>query len=208
MKFYQKVSTTGYSVNSKQDIIYCIVLTVAFISIFLPLNCLALSKARIKIDSIDAKNRMLIQNYVERAINAHSIRDEKLLTEFWSVAIPDTSKRYRNVLLGREFEIKRDNYWYRSLHKIFNKDNHIRVVPIYVSITEHPYLKWIYGVSLHLDIKGKSYSDKGYMFMIWDFRKNNTPEILVRTWQPKYINKEKGVKLTPEDVFSLSDFDL
>ena len=28
------------------------------------------------------------------------------------------------------------------------------------------------------------------------------------TWQPEYINKEKGLKFDPDDVFTLADFDL
>ena len=205
MNIYYK-SQKGNTIFTAQNI-WCIVLIVTFISLFYPQNSLALSKVPIKADSVDIKNRMVIQDYVEKAVNAHYISDEKLLAEFWSVAVPDTSKCYQNLLLGREIEIMRETYWYKSLRKIFKKEKHIRVVPLYVSITEHPIHRWIYGVSLHLDIKGKKYSDEGYMFMIWDFR-NNTPEILVRAWQPKYINKKNDIKLTPEDIFSLGDFDL
>ncbi len=207
IKFYQKVSTTEYSVNCKQDIIYCIVQIITLIFLFIPQNCLALSKVPIKADSVDVKNCMDIQDYVERAINAHYIKDEKLLAEFWSVAVPDTSMRYQNLLLGKEFEIKRETYWYKSLRKIFKKEKRIRIVPIYVSITEHPYLKWIYGVSWNLEIKGKKYSDEDYMFMVWGFWNNNTPEILVSTWQPAYLDKEKTKRIDSKKLFSLGDFD-
>lgn len=206
MNIYYK-SQLGNRIFTAQNT-WCIVQIIILVSLFCPQNSLALSKVPIKADSVNVKHRMVIQDYVEKAINAHYIKDEKFLAEFWSVAVPDTSMRYKNLLLGREFEIKRETYWYKSLCKIFRKEKHIRVVPLHVSITEHPYLKWVYGVSLHLDIKGKKYSDEGYMFMIWDFRNNNTPEIHVRTWQPAYLDKEKTKRIDSKDLFSLADFDL
>lgn len=206
MNIYYK-SQLGNRIFTAQNT-WCIVQIIIFVSLFCPQNSLALSNKPIKADSVDIKNRMVIQDYVEKAINAHYISDEKFLAEFWSVAVPDTSKCYQNLLLCREIETMRETYWYKSLRKIFKKEKHIRVVPLYVSITEHPYLKWVYGVSLHLEIKGKKYSDEGYMFMIWDFRNNNTPDIHVRTWQPAYLDREKKKRIDSKEMFSLGDFDL
>ena len=42
--------------------------------------------------------------------------------------------------------------------------------------------------------------------MIWDFTNEDQPKIHVRTWQPDWIDKDKGQRLNPNDVFTLSDF--
>ena len=77
-----------------------------------------------------------------------------------------------------------------------------------VVIVEHPTIKGIYGVTVHQKWNTARYSDEGYVFMVWDFRNPDAPQIHVRTWQPDYIDKEHGQKLNPNDVFSLGDFDL
>jgi cysteine synthase len=73
---------------------------------------------------------------------------------------------------------------------------------------EHPTIAGIYGVTVHQKWTSSRYKDEGYVFMIWDFRNPDRPQIHVRTWQPEYVDKSKGQKLNPNDVFTLGDFDL
>jgi len=77
-----------------------------------------------------------------------------------------------------------------------------------VVIVEHPTIKSIYGVTVHQRWNTARYSDEGYVFMVWDFRSPDEPQIHVRTWQPDYVDKEHGQKLNANDVFTLGDFDL
>lgn len=158
-------------------------------------------------DSVDIKNRMEIQDYIEKAVAAHPKRDKKLLAEFWSVAAPDTSQSSQNRWACGTYIRKIPTYWGATLRRVYKNDKSISVISKEVNIVHHPFIKWVYGVTLHLIIKGEKYSDSGYMFMAWDFRNLYDPQIQVRTWQPEYIDKEKGLKLNPNDVYSLSDFD-
>lgn len=173
-----------------------------------PFNTHALSTIELTDDSIDTNNRMVIRNYIEKAVVAHSKRSKKYLAEFWSASIPETSQigcdKWR---CGFNMPHKR-TYWDLTLRNAFKKDKYIKLSPKETSIVLHPQIKWIYGVTLHLEIKGKQYSDEGYMFMVWDFRNSETPQILIRTWQPEFVDKAKGQRLTPNDVFTLGDFDL
>ena len=66
----------------------------------------------------------------------------------------------------------------------------------------------MHGLTLTISWSTKTYSDAGYMFLLWDFRNPESPQILVRTWQPEYINKSTGKRINPGDVFTLDDFDI
>lgn len=64
-----------------------------------------------------------------------------------------------------------------------------------------------YGVRLVQTWKSSNYSDKGYLFLLWEFPKNGSdPIIHVRTWQPESVN---GVHQEPDDdISTLGAFDL
>ena len=95
-----------------------------------------------------------------------------------------------------------------NLSKAFKAASYIKVNFDDVVIVEHPTIKGIYGVTVHQKWNTNRYSDEGYVFMVWDFRNPDTPQIHVRTWQPDYLDKERGQRLNPNDVFTLGDFDL
>ena len=184
------------------------IIVCAILFIIVPFKISALSPVVLHNDSVDIKNRMEIQDYIEKTVAAHLKRDKKLLAEFWSVATPDTSLCNRNRWACGNYKPHIQTYWDTTLRKVYKEDKNIRVLSKEISIVHHPLIKWVYGVTIHLIIKGEKYSDSGYMFMAWDFRNPHTPQIQVRTWQPEYIDKEKGRKLNPEDVFTLADFEL
>ena len=177
----------------------------AILFIIAPFKTYALSPVVLPDDSIDIKNRLEIQNYIEKAVAAYPEKDKELLAEFWSVAVPRCG---RSKWFCGNYKPHIQTYWNTNLRKVNNKDKNLRVVSKEISIVHHPLIKWVYGVTLHLIIKEEKYSDCGYMFMAWDFRNNYAPQIQTRTWQPEYVDKEKGLKLNPNDMFILPDYDL
>ncbi len=64
-----------------------------------------------------------------------------------------------------------------------------------------------YGVRLVQTWKSNNYSDKGYLFLLWEFPKDGSdPVIHVRTWQPEEV---EGVHQEPDDdISTLGAFDL
>jgi len=157
----------------------------------------------------------IIVDYVERAIAAHKQRNMSILADFWSVwpvtyrcSTPNTSANM-NYYCGTFFHPKEPlTYWSTILCKEYKKGNPLRAVVDSFSIVEHPTIMSIYGVTLKLALTTGKFSDSGYMFMLWDFRNPERPQIIIRTWQPEYIDWENGIKLDRDDVFFLSDFDL
>ena len=62
---------------------------------------------------------------------------------------------------------------------------------------------------LHQLYSSSTYSDDGYLFLLWDFRDEENPKIHVRTWQPKYLDQSQLQIATKRDqVFTFDDFDI
>lgn len=60
-----------------------------------------------------------------------------------------------------------------------------------------------YGVRLQQSWKSSTYSDEGYLFLMWEFFDDGRePVVHVRAWQPMYVGKEKQEPNL--DIMSLS----
>ena len=164
----------------------------------------------------ELKDRMMILDYVEHFRTAYNQKDLKFLRQVFSEdALIITGK----VIKVRKSEVSRSDtrviyttqtkkQYLENLSKAFKNNSYIKVKFDDVVIVEHPTIKGIYGVTVHQNWNTPRYSDEGYVFMVWDFRNPDTPQIHVRTWQPEYVDKSRGQKLNPNDVFTLGDFDL
>ena len=164
----------------------------------------------------DIKDRMMILDYVEHFRTSYNQKDLKFLRQVFS----DDAL----IITGRVVKVKKSEVvpsgkkiiytsqtkqqYLDNLAKAFKSNSYIKVSFDNVMIVEHPTIKDIYGVTVHQKWNASRYSDEGYVFMVWDFRNPDAPQIHVRTWQPDYIDKEHGQKLNPNDVFTLGDFDL
>ena len=164
----------------------------------------------------DIKDRMMILDYVEHFRTSYNQKDLKFLRQVFSDdALIITGK----VIKVRKSEMtpsgnkvvyttQTKQQYLDNLSRAFKANSYIKVQFDDVVIVEHPTIRGIYGVTVHQKWNTARYSDEGYVFMVWDFRNQDTPKIHVRTWQPDYIDKAKGKKLSPTDVFTLGDFDL
>ena len=164
----------------------------------------------------DIKDRMMILNYVEHFRTSYNQKDLKFLRQVFSDdALIITGK----VIKVRKTEMtptgskviyttQTKQQYLDNLSRAFRSNSYIKVNFDDVVIVEHPTIRGIYGVTVHQKWNTARYSDEGYVFMVWDFRNPDLPQIHVRTWQPDYVDKEHGQKLSPNDVFTLGDFDL
>ena len=169
-----------------------------------------------KYEVTDIRERMMILDYVEHFRTSYNQKDLKFLRQVFSDdALIITGK----VVKMRKTEVmpsgsrviyttQTKQQYLDNLSRAFKAAAYIKVTFDDVVIVEHPTLKGVYGVTVHQKWNTYRYSDEGYVFMMWDFRNPDMPQIHVRTWQPDYIDKAKGEKLKPTDVFSLGDFDL
>lgn len=162
----------------------------------------------------DLKNRMMILDYVEHFRTAYNQKDLKFLNQVFS---DDALIIVGKVIKVQKSEVKLPNVIYiqqtkheylKNLERIFKRSRNIKVNFDDITIVSHPTINGIYGVTVHQRWKSSGYSDEGYVFMMWDFRNPEEPKIHVRTWQPDFIDKARGQKMNPNDVFTLGDFDL
>ena len=164
----------------------------------------------------DLRDRMMILDYVEHFRTAYNQKDLRFLRQVFSDdALIITGK----VIKVRKSEVhpggpkvvyttQTKQQYLDNLGRAFKASSYIKVTFDNVVIVEHPTIKGIYGVTVHQRWKTNRYSDEGYVFMVWDFRNPDEPQIHVRTWQPEFVDKDKGQRLNPNDVFTLGDFDL
>ena len=164
----------------------------------------------------DIKDRMMILDYVEHFRTSYNQKDLKFLRQVFSDdALIITGK----VVKVRKSEVvpsgnkiiyttQTKQQYLDNLARAFKSNGYIKVTFDDVVIVEHPTIRGIYGVTVHQKWNTARYSDEGYVFMLWDFRNPDAPQIHVRTWQPDYIDKDRGQRLSPGDVFTLGDFDL
>lgn len=86
-----------------------------------------------------------------------------------------------------------------KLTRIFNNNRRVNVEFDHISVVMHGAKPNIYGVTLHQKWQTSSYSDEGWLFLLWDFKDPEKPQIHVRTWQPNQVVAKDG-------VFTLDDF--
>ncbi len=164
----------------------------------------------------DIRDRMMILDYVEHFRTSYNQKDLNFLRQVFS----DDAL----IITGRVIKVRRTDIaptgdkiiyttqtkqqYLENLSRAFRSNAYIKVSFDDVVIVEHPTIKNIYGVTVHQKWNSSRYSDEGYVFMVWDFRKPDAPQIHVRTWQPEFVDKARGQRLSQDKVFTLGDFDL
>ena len=156
----------------------------------------------------DLRRRSLVLDFVEQFRTAYNRKDLTFLQDVFSddALIITGSVRQRvksdgGFSLSPQVEYKAQSKaeYLTNLAGVFNRNSRINVVFEDVKVAKHGKKDDIYGVKLVQHWNAGSYSDKGYLFLLWDFADEAHPKIHVRTWQP-YAE-------TPEDkVFGLNSF--
>lgn len=154
----------------------------------------------------DTRRRLEILKFVE---DFRCYYNEKNLSALEKVYADDALIITGSVLKNKESNFglpsikyrKQDKKQYlQSLKGIFARNKYIDIKFDKISVVRHGTKPDFYGVTLHQDWNTSTYSDKGWLFLLWDFRDEQNPVIHVRTWQPNQVIQ------TDTDVFSLDDF--
>lgn len=169
-------------------------------------------------DITDLRRRQLILDYVEQFRTSYNQKDINFLEAVFSddalIITGRVIKRKSNdgIPLPDKIEYKKQTkaQYLTNLRTAFARNKSIRVTFDEIEVMRHPVNKDFYGVTLHQGWTSDRYHDDGYIFLLWDFRDEQHPQIHVRTWQPDAYSKDgKDTQRIPKDeIFSLSDFDL
>lgn len=162
----------------------------------------------------DLELRMMILDYVERFRTSYNQKDLDFLNQVFSddaliitgsVVKPNAK---RNDMLSVSlptvsYKSQSKKEYLANLARVFKKNRYINVVFNDVKIVRHADRPEFYGVTVRQNYNSSTYSDDGYVFMVWDFTDRSNPQIHVRTWQPAYLDKEKKMPLPEEEIFDI-----
>lgn len=95
-----------------------------------------------------------------------------------------------------------------NLRRVFTQIRYSRTYFNDVQVSRHPEKEDIYGVRIHMTYESPLYSDEGYVFLLWDFRDENRPQILVRTWQPRWLDEAHTQPLNERQIIHINSFKL
>ena len=165
----------------------------------------------------DIVRRQLILEYVERFRNAYNLKDMNFLQQIFSEdALIITGKVVKQVKsdINRQsmnnnrivYSKQNKKQYLSNLERVFKNNKRINVLFDDIKVVKHPAKADFYGVTLKQGWTSDSYSDVGYLFLLWDFTDPDAPQIHVRTWQPDKI--DVNTSLPEEEIFSVDDFDI
>ena len=144
----------------------------------------------------DIRRRQLIIEFVENFRTAYNRKDIEYLNQVFS--------KDALIITGKVLAAKGDGYpivekkvqnkvqYMENLKRAFANNRYINIKFSDIEVFQ-PYEKdYVYCVRLVQDWNASNYSDKGYIFLIIDFRNENEPQIWVRAWDP-YNTPKKSV---------------
>ncbi|NQU06669.1 MAG: hypothetical protein HQ568_11295 [Calditrichaeota bacterium] len=82
-----------------------------------------------------------------------------------------------------------------NLSRCFEKNAFVKVVFDSVEVTRHNEDPDLYGVTVKQNWYSSTYSDTGWVFLLWDFQDENSPTIYVRSWQPERFEDGSVINL-------------
>lgn len=165
----------------------------------------------------DLSRRQLILDYVEHFRTAYNQKDIAFLEQVFSDdAIIITGKVITteptdlNPIPKEKiiYNTQNKKEYLAKLRGVFSRNRYIRVNFSEIKVTRHPNLANYYGVLLRQGYASSTYSDDGYVFLLWDFSNEERPQIHVRTWQPRYLDKAQTKTIDPKEIYDISQFDL
>ena len=164
------------------------------------------------IELTDLRRRQMILDYVEQFRTSYNQKDINFLNQVFSEDALIITGRVITQKQPEGFVTQKIRYnkqskqqYLNNLRRVFKTTKYIHVSFDEIEVMRHPTNPNFYGVTLHQGWTSNTYHDEGYIFLLWDFRNEDAPEIHVRTWQPDRIG---GRELARDEIFTLSDFDI
>ena len=169
-------------------------------------------------DVVNVERRTKILGFVERFRTAYCRKDINFMNQIFSddaLIITGTVVQSRPNDLGQSnakvvYNRQNKQQYLANLRRAFARNRYLEVkfevLDGECGVTQSQNNSNVYGVRLRQEWRSSNYSDDGYVFLLWDFRDEEHPEIKVRTWQPTYVGaKSEGNKMKKSNIFSIDD---
>ncbi|MDE5849896.1 MAG: hypothetical protein K2H38_07120 [Muribaculaceae bacterium] len=163
------------------------------------------------LEETDSLSRHKILSYCEHLRTSYTSRDIDFLRQVFSddaliivgQMVRTSKSRQPKGSQKVMYAIRSKREYLDRLSKIFNSGKDIDLKFSGFRIRRHPTMEGIYGVTLHQEYSCGTYSDDGWLFLLWDFRDPSMPVIHVRTWQPTATLADGTA-----DLIDMGDFNL
>jgi hypothetical protein len=159
--------------------------------------------------------RQRIQDFVDEFRTAYNTKNLSFLDTVYSdKALIITGKVIKTIPSDASVKAPDERIEYitqtkaqymRKMKLIFAANKYINLIFEDIKIQQHPKYPELYGVVFKQHWNTSSYNDKGYVFLMIDFRDENAPVIHIRTWQPSMF---KGEKLSQNEIFGVTSFNI
>lgn len=165
-----------------------------------------------QLEETDSASRHRILSYCEHLRTSYNTRDIDFIRQVFSdnalIIVGHTVRTGHKDATGTGsrkviYGIRSKKEYLERLERIFRTNSKIDVEFSDFRLLRHPTVEGIYGVTLRQKYRSDSYSDDGFLFLLWDFRDPHMPLIHVRTWQPS-----PDILSGNEEVIELGDFNL
>lgn len=165
----------------------------------------------------DLRQKQMILDYVEQFRTSYNKKDMEFLEMIFSDdALIITGKvvkkngRDRAAVMksGIEYKKQTKTEYLNNLKRVFDRNDYIKVSFDDVEVTKHPSIEGYYGVLVKQGYESSTYADEGYVFMLWDFRDEDHPQIHVRTWQPYWMDDAHTRVINKSEIININSFKL
>lgn len=162
----------------------------------------------------DSIFRQVILHYTECLRTAYEVKNLDFIKQAFSddaliiVGKVIQSKEQPSIMSANqvEYNVRTKQQYLQQLAKVFALNKQLDLSFSRQKVVCHPTKPGFYGVTLKQGYRSDTYSDEGWLFLLWDFRNPENPQIHVRTWQPSMIDPQ--TPLPESNVFNFSDFTL
>jgi hypothetical protein len=167
--------------------------------------------------TIDSLTRGLILDFLEQFRMAYNNKDLDLLQKVYSdealIIVGTVLKEkgqtddFSKMTLLTPSKVKlvqqtKTEYLEGLKKYAFKKNSFLNVRFEDIQVIQHEKIPEIYGITCKQLWNSATYSDKGFLFLMMDFRNNQEPIIHVRSWQPKAFDDGTFVGMYDFDVVS------
>lgn len=156
----------------------------------------------------DQVQREQVLNFLEQFRTAYNIKDIGFLEKTYSDdaliivgRVIKTQQTDINPWISTnseriEFLKKSKKDYIAGLKRAFKYNSFVKVEFDSVSVIQHPKKDKIYGITLKQRWHSTNYSDEGYLFIMMDFRAEDSVLIRVRSWQPERFEDGSVIDLS------------
>lgn len=150
----------------------------------------------------EAAERTEILKFVEDLCSYYNEKDTASLNAIYSddaLIITGSIIERKNLgdgpkyLRQTKYTVKSKAEYIAALKRQFANNKRVDVKFSDIHVARHPAKKHIYSVTLIQDYKLDNYSDRGYLFLVWDFSDRERPRISVRNWQDEAYTQANGL---------------